>query len=204
MTQKSIHEIKAEYGERASGILSRYHEAIDELAQRREPEAGTYLDRLSGEERARLLREQKAKAAAEIREAAIKDYRAATEDYHEQITARRSRLEERLFRVAGTPGEAVLPLASGATEEQLMGMLEDAITGASFDQARAVFLVARRRQLPGVLAAYFDRADPEAKELYEEHAEIPPAESLDRQLAGVETIIHEPGPRELSAAPWMA
>jgi hypothetical protein len=42
------------------------------------------------------------------------------------------------------------------------------------------------------MASYFDRIDPESRDLYEERTEIPPPEILERQIDSVETLISDP------------
>jgi Skp family chaperone for outer membrane proteins len=204
MTDKTIGQVREEFGEQAAAILRDYHAALDAVREARTPEAGAYLDRLTDEQQMSLLREQKAAAAQEAREKALDAYRTATERYHKEIAARRAPLEERLFRVAGTPGEAILPVAATASEEQLAELLDTAILAGSYDQARAVFAVAHRRQLPEVMGAYFEKADPGAHELYREWQEIPPAEVLERQLEQAETIVHDVAPESLAAPPRVA
>jgi hypothetical protein len=192
MTDQTIQEAAANYSEKAAGILWGWHETLDEIARSREPVEGEYLERLTDAGREQLIREQQTERAHTEREKYLREYRELTEEHHEQVKSRTRFLSERLFKVAGTPGEAVLPLASSATEEQLMGMLEDALTGGSFDQARAVFVVAQRRQLAGVMGAYLDRADREARALYEEWKAAPSEEIMERRLAGVETLTSPP------------
>lgn len=58
--------------------------------------------------------------------------------------------------------------------------------------APTVFVASEQRGLGDLMARYFDRIDPEGRDLYGEWTEIPPSEVLERQLDSVEALIPEP------------
>jgi hypothetical protein len=201
MSDKTIYETEATYGERAAGILRSWYEARDEIVRSYEPVEGGFSEYLTDEGRAQVVRERKAERASAEAENYRREYRQLVEENNARVQRRRGFLGQRLFKVAGTPGEAALPFASIATEEQLLGMLEDSVAAGSLDQAHAVFVVARRRQLPDVMGAYFEKADPEARELYREWEAAPSDETLEHRLVDIETMIAPPSPADFAAVP---
>jgi hypothetical protein len=62
---------------------------------------------------------------------------------------------------------------------------------------RAAFVAAEQRGLGDLMARYFDRLDPEARTLYAEWTEIPPAEAVERQRENVGVLLPEPNPAGL-------
>ncbi len=191
---KTIHEIKAEFGERSAGIANRYREELDAITAASSPEDGRYLDLLSAEERMRLLREQKAQRANEARSEALEGYRDELERYRLELNKRSSHLKARLF---GVGDATALSAPVGKSEEQLREMLEVASHAGNADLARAVFVAADKRNLGDLMAEYFDKVDPEARDLYEEWRAIPPAEVLERQQESAELIIPNADPASL-------
>ena len=204
MKGKSIHEIKDEHGAEMSGLLQDYYREIDEVRAMRDPEGVAYLDKLTAEGQAEILREQKAAAKDGARSRALERYREAAETHRGRVESRKAFLDKTLFNVGGTPGEAMLPHAATATEEGLMDLLDAAVIGGSPDQARAVLAVAHRRGAEAVVGAYLERANPEAGELYAEYQVAPSADELDKQEAQAETFVHDPGPDSLRYAPSVA
>ena len=204
MTAKTIHEIEADYSRERTELLQEYHREIDDVRAVSSPEDVPYLDKLTPQARDEVLREQKGGAKDGARERAIGRYREATEGRREQIEARKARLEKALFRVAGTPGEAMLPHAAAADEEGLMGLLAAAVVGGSADQARAVLAVAHRRGMPAVVSAYLKRANPQADELYAEYQAIPTPEQMETAAEQAETFVHDTGPGMLRYGPRVA
>ncbi len=156
-TARTMPEIQQEYSSAAAEILSSYHNVLDEIKEDREPEAGAYLDRLSDEQRAELLREQKERRVDEERARALEEYTEATERYQAEVKGRASRLRERLYKVENTTS-----LANAATADE---------------EGPATSMLNR----PG---------GPHA--LQRVWRETPAAEALERQVEGVETIIHRP------------
>lgn len=47
------------------------------------------------------------------------------------------------------------------------------------------------------MARFFDRLDPEARDLYAEWTEIPPADTIERQRENVGVLLPEPNPAGL-------
>jgi hypothetical protein len=142
----------------------------------------------------RLLREQKGERANESREAAVEAYTAALEHYAADLSRRTDELRGRLF---GVSDAGALSRAALATDAELGALLEIAATAGSADLGRAVFVAAEQRGLGDLMAAYFDKMDPEARGLYSEWTEVPPPEALERQREGVDTILPEPDPDRL-------
>ena len=185
------------HGEAAAAILNGYHATIDAIREEREPEAGAYLDRLTDEQRMNLMREQKAERAGTARREALEAYTEAVESYHEGLERRQGRLKGRLFGVDGPDGAAALSRTVTASEEELAAYLDVAELSGNEDLARAVFVAAERRGSGDLMARYFDKVDPEARDRYQEWASVPPAEVLERQREGVGTILPEPDPAGL-------
>jgi hypothetical protein len=182
----NIHEAQANYSEKAAGILREWHETLDEITRSHEPVEGEYLERLTDTQREQLLREQKAERAHAERENYVRQYRELTEEHHEQVKKRTRFLGERLFKVedAGALARAAL-----ATDTQLGTLMELAAQSGNAELGRAAFVAAEQRGLGELIAAFFDRIDPEARELYEEFKAAPSEEIMQRREAGVETII---------------
>ncbi len=119
MTDKTIGEIRGEHSAQAGGILAGYQDAVDGIRAETEPEAGAYLDRLTDEQRMRLLRDQKARKADDAHREAREAYSAEVERYHEELAKRRDHLKGRLFGVGGPDGAAALSRTVTATEGEL-------------------------------------------------------------------------------------
>ena len=201
MTERTIQEIQEQFSSEGPAIINNYHTELNEIRDIRQPEAGGYLDRLTDEQRMGLLREQKLEKAMEAHEHAFSSYREQVEYYHRQLEKRRAHLTDRLFKVESADAGMK---AAVATEGELREMLEYATLAGNSDIARAVFTAAHKKNL-GDLMSEFWEADPEARELYQEYAEIPPQEILDRQL-DVEAVLPAPDPNSLmpmaSSAGW--
>ncbi len=191
---KTIQEIKEEFGTSSASILNGYHDTLAAIKAGREPEAGGYLDKLTDEQRMSLLREQKMERAEEATRQAREDYTAELQRYHKELMGRVDYLGERLYKVedAGALSRAAL-----ATDTELGAMLELAAQASNPELGRAVFVATVQRGLGDLMAAYFDRIDPEAREFYQEWTQIPPQEILDRQHESVERLLPEPNADEL-------
>ncbi len=191
---KTLKETMAKFGSSGAGTFNCYYEHLAELTAKREPEAGGYLDRLTAEQRMSLLREQKTERAREITRQAREDYAAEAERYHGELSRRTEYLRGRLFKVedAGALSRAAL-----ATDAELGAMLELAAHAGNAGLGRAVFVASEQRGLGDLMAAFFDRIDPEGRELYQEYTEIPPPEILERQARSVEALIPDPDPDRL-------
>ena len=111
--------------------------------------------------------------------------------------------------MSGEPGEAadalrrraqvlhelppVLPASVVMADEgELQAYLDIAVQADNKDLARAVFVAAERRGSGDLMTRYFDEVDPEARELYQEFASVPPAEVLERQRENVQTVLPQP------------
>lgn len=194
MSERTIHEINEEFSSTGPGILNSYLESLNEIKAQREPEAGGYLDRLTGQQRRDLLRDQKMERALEITGSAREEYAAELERYHDELGKRVDYLKGRLFKVedAGAGARAAL-----ATDTELGTLLEYAARSGNAELGRAVFVAAEQRGLGDLMASYFDRMDPEARELYQEWSEVPLQEILTRQKVSTETLLPDPDPERL-------
>jgi hypothetical protein len=142
MSEKTIHEIKGDFGSEGAAILNSYHDSLNQIKAQREPEAGGYLDRLTDEQRMSLLREQKAEQTREIHSPTVETYRAEIERYHEELFGRVGYLKDRLFKVedAGALSRVAL-----ATDNELGTLLEIAAHAGNTELGRAVFVAAEQR-----------------------------------------------------------
>jgi hypothetical protein len=188
---RTIGEIRQAFGKAGADVVNGHRDALEAIAAETEPEGGRYLDRLSDEERMRLLREQKAERANESREAAVEAYEEALDRYAGDLSRRTDELKGRLF---GVSDAGALSRAALATDTELGALLEIAATARNPELGRAVFVAAEQRDLGDLMARYFDGLDLEARELYAEWSEIPPAETLERQRESVGAILPEPDP----------
>ncbi len=196
---RTIQEIQQEFGSKSAGILNAYHDVLDEIKAQREPEAVGYLDRLSGAQRMGLLREQAMERSGEATRQAREDYLAEVESYHEELSRRVENLRSRLFKAEDAGALSRAALASDAELGTLMALAAQA---GNAELGRAAFVAAEQRGLGDVMAAFFDKVDPEARGLYGEWREIPPPEMLTRQRESVETLL--PGPTLDELKPWAA
>jgi hypothetical protein len=194
MTEKSVQEIKAQHGAKEAEILTADYDARQETRELREPEQGAYLDRLSAGQRMSLLREQKAEREEERYRRTTEAMTAESNRYQAELSERAGFLKERLFAVQDANTVASLP---SATEEQLGDLLDFAILTGNKDAARAAFVGAHMRNLGDLMARYFHEVDPEARALYQEWAEIPPAEVLKRQRENISGVVQSPDPDSL-------
>ena len=199
MTNRTIQEILQEFGSKSAGILNGYHDTLDEIKAQREPEAGGYLDRLTGAQKVGLLRDQAMERAGEATRQAREDYAAEVERYQEELSGRVGHLRSRLYKVEDA---RVLSDAARASDAELGAMLELAAQAGNAELGRAVFVAAEQRGLGDLMSSYFDRVEPGAREFYQEWAEAPPPEMLTRQAESVETLLPSPTFDELM--PWAA
>jgi hypothetical protein len=183
---KTIVQIREEFGAKSAAILNDYQEELAEVKAMRTPSDGAYLDRLSGDQRMGLLREQKTEQATSLTEQASKAYTEEVEAYHAAIAKRADYIREHLFKVEDA---GALSRAATATDAELGAMLEIAALSQNAELGRAVFVAAEQRGLGDLMAAYFDKINPEGRELYAEWSEVPPQEILERQLQNVGAIL---------------
>jgi hypothetical protein len=167
MSDKTIPEIQAEHGAKASAILTGFQDSLQEIREIREPEEGAYLERLSPEGRVRLLRDQKVERAEDAHTRTLEEYTAEVERYHEALSERTQSLKERLFGVSGPDGAAALSRTVTASQGELEAYLDVAVQAGNRDLARAVFVAAERRGSGDLMARYFDEVDQEARDLYQ-------------------------------------
>jgi hypothetical protein len=196
MTDKTIPEIKEEFANSGTSILNEHNETLAEIAAETEPEPGRYADRLGGQERMALMREQKTARSQELRSRTLEAYLEEVERYHTELSSRADYLRGRLFKVedAGALSRAAL-----ATDTELGTLLDLAARAGNAELGRAVFAASEQRGLGDLMAQFFDRMDPEARDLYNEFREIPPPQILERQRENAELIIPPANPDRLTA-----
>ncbi len=191
---RTIREIKEAFGQSGAKIVNGHHETRLKIAAETEPAEGRYLDRLSFGERRGIMLEQKTERVGESVRESREAYTAEVERYHKELSGRQDFLKGRLF---GVGDAGALSRAALATDAELGAMLEISAHAGNAELGRAVFVASEQRGLGDLMARYFDRVDPDARDLYGEWTEIPPSEVLERQLESVETLIPEPDPDRL-------
>jgi hypothetical protein len=198
-TDRTIHEIKEEYGRQSAEIVNGYQAAITEIAAEGPSEASVpHLEHLNRAQVNNIMLEQKMERAQERYREDLERWLARHDRYRAGLSARAEVLWERLFNVGDS---TALGLASAADEAGLMRMLRHAAKAGNKDLARAVFVVAEEEGRGDLMARFFDEVDGEARELYQEWKEIPAPEDLEHQRQSIERIIRPPTPERLMA-PW--
>ncbi len=189
---KTTTDIIAEHQKNAGEIMLGYEDTKQEIREGMEPEEGAYLDRLTPEQRMRLLREQKGSRADEAHRQTLEAYTTEMERYHDELAQRRAHLKKHLFGVDGPDGAAALSRTVLASEGELAAYLDVALQAGNEDLARAVFVAAERRGSGDLMARYFDEVDPGARSLYAEWSEMPTQQKLEQQRENIERIVQPP------------
>jgi len=189
MSEKTIQEIEAAFGERAAGILRGWHDAQDEIGCEIESVEGPHADILTDRQPAEIAHTQKAERAGAKADEYRREYQALMEERNEAVRTRTRELREQLFGVQDADGLARAALASDAG---LGSMLELAVHAGNAELGRAVFTAAEQRGLGDLMNRYFDQMNPEAGALYQEFKAAPSEEGLERRLADAETIFAAP------------
>jgi hypothetical protein len=198
MSEKTIQETEASFGERAAGILRGWYQAQDEITRSVEPVEGPHADILTDGQRAGVVRTQKAERARQAAEGYREQYRKLTEERNAALRTRTSALREMLFK---TPDTDALSRAALASDAGLGAMLVLAAHADNKDLAHAVFVAADQRGLGDLLSTYFERIDPDARPLYEEFKAAPSEEVLERRLADAETLFAAPEASHFATVP---
>jgi len=195
---RTIHEIEASGSEQAAEIVRDWYEARDRIARQTVDIDGPHAELLTPEQRMRAAAEQKAAQAAQKAQEYRSEYEEFTSQRNEDVLSRKQFLHKELY--AATPeNAAIFANAALATDEQLAEMVEMAHSTGLAEVGRAAFVAAQRRELGEVVAAYFDKLNPEARELYQEYSQAPSEESLENRLADAETIFAAPEPSEFTS-----
>ncbi len=199
--ERTIQEMQTEHGARSTEILSAWHAELDEIRAETEPEVGqaALLDRLTLEQRYALLREQKAERRDRSREKALEEYTEEHERFRQEHDARVKALDSRLYHVTSAEGARMVSDAARADEETLARMMDAAARSGNRELGRVVFGEAEARGLPELVARFYEM-DPEARSLHEERQQATLPEVLDRQRAGIGTIVHSPDVTDLMPA----
>jgi hypothetical protein len=187
---RTIHELRAEYGQVASGLLNDYHADLDAIREIRGPDEGGYLDQLTAEQRMTLLREQKVEKVQDVRTQTLDAAVAEHEQYEREVVKRRDVLKQRLFGVTNADAAA---RAATATESDLAAMLDYAALSGNEELAKAAFVAAHTRGAGDLLSRYFDEQDPAGRDLYAEWSEVPTEDALLRQRESIPEMVGDPG-----------
>jgi hypothetical protein len=186
--EKTIGELKAEHASKTARIMVGYLDATERIRQEAQPDEGRYLDRLSDQERMKLLYEQKSAKADEAYREAFDAYATQTEAFRQEHEARVKALSQRLFGVANADAAA---RAATASESELASMLDYAALAGNKDLAKAAFVAAHTRGAGHLVGRYFDEAAPDARDLYQEYSQRLPQEVLERQ-GDVGRVVQKP------------
>ncbi len=198
---QNIYEIKAEHSAKAGTIMTRYQDDIREIRNTKTLPEGAYLDHLTDGQRLRILRENKRGRADEAYRSTRYAYAAEVDRYQDELDARATHVKKSLFGMSSPESAAILSRAAVASEEELGTMLELAADADNAEVSRAVLLAAERRGFAGLVARALEHAGEEARGLYAEWAEVPPAEVLERQREGVDRIVTPPDYDRLEGTP---
>jgi len=190
---KTIQEIIEEFSSKGPQPINDYHARLDEIRATRQPGDGAYLDRLTDEQRMSLLRDQKAEQASKAHEKAYKAYTEEVESYHSTLAKRVDHIKGELFKVEDA---GALSRAATATDAELGAMLEIAAQAGNAELGRAVFVAAEQRGLGNLMHDYFEKINPEGRELYQEWGQVPPQAIQERQK-NVDAILPVPDPDAL-------
>jgi hypothetical protein len=190
---KTIYEIAEQFSSEGPSVINNYYTELDEIRGIRQSEAGSYLDRLTDEQRMGLLRDQKMEKATESYEHAFARYEGQVEYHESQLEKRGNYITGELFKVEDA---GALARAATASDAELGAMLELAAQAQNAELGRAVFVAAEQRGLGNLMKDYFDKLNPEGRELYEEYLAIPSPEILERRR-DIESILPAPNPDEL-------
>jgi hypothetical protein len=189
---KSVGEINQEHGRNATEILLGYKDAVREIAEDMHLPGGAYLDQLTPDQRMRVLHERKAERADGAYRQTLEAYTAEVARYHGELAQRRTHLKERLFKVEGPEGAADLSRAVLASEDELKDMFDIAALAGNEDLARAAFVAAERKGFGNIVHRYFDEVDGEVRSVYAEWTELPPEETLERQVENITRVVQPP------------
>jgi hypothetical protein len=185
--EKTIEQIIAEHASATARIMTGYLDETERIRQESTPAAGTYLDRLSDQERMNLLFEQKSAKAGEVYREAFDAYATQTEAFHAAHQARVAALESRLF---GVTDAAAAARAATASESELADMLDFARLSGNKALGQAAFVAAHTRGAGALVGRYFE-TDETARGLYQEYSQRVPQEVLALQ-DDVGRVVQEP------------
>jgi chromosome segregation ATPase len=192
---KSIQEIQEEHSRNIAQIMMGFKDDQDQI-QKAGLEAGAYLDRLTSEQRLAVRQDQALEKAREAHERTLAAYRAEVDRYEEQVHAKRQELRAKNFFVEST--EAV-SAALRADDSALMDMLETSALTGNVELGKAAFVAAHRRGLGDVIAAYFERVNPEGHDAYQEWLDLPDPEAIETKRRAAEQAEQMPTIDRLTA-----
>ena len=195
-----LHSMLSKQTELATG----YFDLLNELQEQRELEADDkgYLDRVSDDDKANMLQQQKVGRATARRGEVVDELKSVIGAKHEQLESRRAELHATLFSV---PSEDALLRATLASDEELERLADAGIQAGSDALIRAALNASIQRDRSEVTAKIF-QARPELEATYREYQEIPTDEVLSRQTdpARIERMIPEVSVDRLRTRPRVA
>src|SRR5215204_4676458 len=121
MSEKTIQEIEAAFGERAAVILRGWYDVQDGIGREIEYVEGPHADILTDRQRAEIAATQKAERAGAKAEEYRREYQALMEERNEAVRTRRRALRKQLF---GVQDADALSRAALASDAELGAMLE--------------------------------------------------------------------------------
>ena len=194
MTNKSIQETEAAYGERATALLGEWYAAKDEISRSSVRVEGPHADLLTPAGRAQAVYKQKAEKAREKTEDYRREYLELTEERNDAVRSRTRYLHKAIFAVENEDVLSRVALATDAlaTDAQLGAMMELAATTGSAELGRTVFVVSEQRQLGEIVNRYLTTVAPEAGEAHEELRTAPSEEALERRHSDADRLIAAP------------
>jgi len=191
---ETIYEIEKVGSERATELVRDWYTTLDEIKASRVEISGPHADLLTEEQRLQAAADAKAQKAAQKAQEYRSDYEELTQGRNDAVRSRTRKLHKELMTVEST---SALAEARKGDVGALLDMVDMAAHAGNPEFARAAFSVAAKRQLGDVVAAYFDKVAPEARDLYAEYSQAPTEETLENRLADAARIFAAPDPRSL-------
>jgi hypothetical protein len=190
-----IQEIKAEHGANTAVILTNWMDTQDQIRSKG-LEPGPYADRLEPEQRLSALQDQALEKAKVAHERTRRDYLAEVDRFEERVHARRQELRAKNFFVESTEAVAA---ALGADDAALLDMRQTSELTGNEELGKAAFVAAHRRGLGDVIAAYFERVNPEGHDAYQEWLDLPDPEAIETKRRAAEQAVQMPTIDRLTA-----
>jgi hypothetical protein len=197
---KSIQEIQEEHSRNIAQIMMGYKDDQDQI-QATGLEPGPYADRLSSEQRLSARRDQALEKAAQAHERTLAAYRSEVDRYEERVHAKRQELRAKNFFVESTEAVAA---ALGADDAGLMNMVETSALTGNEKLGKAAFVAAHRRGLGDIIAAYFEKINPEGHDAYQEWLDLPDPEAIEAKPRAAEQAVQMPTVDRLTARATVA
>jgi hypothetical protein len=188
VTDKTTEELIHDHQARASKLLLGWEDRKSQIRESGDlRESGGYADRLSDEERRRILLKEKREAAEEGYQRTLEDYRKEVVRYHDELDARLEHVEEQLFSVKDA---SAIATAARASDEELSTLMDRALLTRNHAFAHAIAVEAHARGMGDLLHRFFEESgDDKARALYAEFSNAPSRESRALQLESIDRIV---------------